>query len=118
MLRVLIVDDAKFMRMMVGDVLRSGGIEIVGEASNGAEGFEMYKKLNPDVVTMDITMPEVSGIECVKLIKEYDPKAKIVMVSAMGQAGLVTEAVKSGASNFIVKPFKREALLDAVMKMV
>lgn len=116
-MRVLIVDDAKFMRALVGDVLRSGGIEVVGEAGNGAEALVMYKRLHPDVVTMDITMPEVSGIEGVKLLKEYDPNAKVIMISAMGQTHLITEAIQSGAVNFIVKPFKREVLLDAVNRL-
>jgi two-component system chemotaxis response regulator CheY len=114
--KVLIVDDAAFMRMMIKNILTKNGFEVVGEASNGAEAVELYKKLKPDLVTMDITMPEMDGIEALKKIKEIDPNAKVIMVSAMGQQQLVIEAIQAGAKDFIVKPFQPDRLLEAVNK--
>jgi two-component system chemotaxis response regulator CheY len=114
--KVLIVDDAAFMRMMIKNILTKNGFEVVGEASNGAEAVELYKKLQPDLVTMDITMPEMDGIEALKKIKEIDPNAKVIMVSAMGQQQLVIEAIQAGAKDFIVKPFQPDRLLEAVNK--
>ncbi len=114
--KVLIVDDAAFMRMMIKNILSKNGFEVVGEASNGAEAVELYKKLKPDLVTMDITMPEMDGIEALKKIKEIDPNAKVIMVSAMGQQQLVIEAIQAGAKDFIVKPFQPDRLLEAVNK--
>lgn len=108
MKNILVVDDAMFMRTLLKNTLTRLGYSVVGEASNGKEGFEQYKALKPDLVTMDITMPEVNGIEGVKLIKGIDPSAKIIMVSAMGQKGMVVEAIQAGASGFIVKPFNAE----------
>ena len=118
MARVLIVDDAAFMRMMIKDILEKNGYEIVGEAPNGAVAVEMYQKEKPDVVTMDITMPDVDGIEAVKRIKAIDPGAKIIMCSAMGQQSMVMDAIKSGARDFIVKPFQADRVLEAVQKVV
>ncbi|WP_066872217.1 response regulator [Clostridium mediterraneense] len=116
MARVLIVDDAAFMRMMVKDILSKNGFEVVGEASNGLKAIEMYKQERPDVVTMDITMPEMDGIEAVKAIKQFDPAAKIIMCSAMGQQSMVMDAIKAGAKDFIVKPFQADRVLEAVNK--
>ena len=103
--RVLVVDDAAFMRMMVKDILSKNGYEVVGEAENGMKAVEKFAELRPDLVTMDITMPEMDGISAVKAIRKIDPKAKIVMCSAMGQQAMVIEAIQAGARDFIVKPF-------------
>lgn len=118
MAKVLIVDDAAFMRMMVKDILQKNGFEVVGEACNGIEAVDLYKKENPDVVTMDITMPDMDGIEAVKAIKEFDPSAKVVMCSAMGQQSMVMDAIKAGAKNFIVKPFQADRVLEAINKVL
>jgi two-component system chemotaxis response regulator CheY len=114
--KVLIVDDAAFMRMMLRDILAKNGFEVVGEADNGKAAVQMYGELKPDVVTMDITMPEMDGIAAVKEIKSADPSAKIVMVSAMGQQAMVIEAIRSGAADFIVKPFQPDRVLEALGK--
>ena len=116
--RVLVVDDAAFMRMMVKDILSKNGYEVVGEAENGMKALEKYQELKPDLVTMDITMPEMDGISAVKEIKKIDPNAKIVMCSAMGQQAMVIEAIQAGARDFIVKPFQAERVLEAVKKVV
>ncbi len=116
MTKVLVVDDAAFMRMMLKDILLKGGFEIAGEATNGAEAVRLYQELKPDLVTMDITMPEVDGIAAVKEIKKIDPSAKVVMVSAMGQQAMVIEAIQAGASDFIVKPFQPDRVLEALKK--
>lgn len=118
MLKVLIVDDAAFMRMMIKDILTKNEFEIVGEASNGIQAIELYKQERPDVVTMDITMPEMDGIEAVKLIKEFDPNARIIMCSAMGQQSMVKDAIKAGARDFIVKPFQADKVLEAINKII
>lgn len=115
--KVLVVDDAAFMRMMLKDILTKNGFEIVGEAENGAAGVAAFQKLKPDIVTMDITMPEMNGIDAVKAIKSLDASAKIVMVSAMGQQSMVIEAIQAGASDFIVKPFQPERVIDALTKV-
>jgi two-component system chemotaxis response regulator CheY len=114
--KVLIVDDAAFMRMMLRDILAKNGFEVVGEADNGKVAVQMYGELKPDVVTMDITMPEMDGIAAVKEIKANDPNAKVVMVSAMGQQAMVIEAIRSGAADFIVKPFQPDRVLEALGK--
>jgi two-component system chemotaxis response regulator CheY len=114
--KVLIVDDAAFMRMMLRDILAKNGFEVVGEADNGKVAVQMYNELKPDVVTMDITMPEMDGIAAVKEIKSADPAAKVVMVSAMGQQAMVIEAIRSGAADFIVKPFQPDRVLEALGK--
>lgn len=118
MAKVLIVDDAAFMRMMVKDILQKNGFEVVGEACNGIEAVDLYKKENPDVVTIDITMPDMDGIEAVKAIKEFDPSAKVVMCSAMGQQSMVMDAIKAGAKDFIVKPFQADRVLEAINKVL
>ncbi len=114
--RILIVDDAAFMRMMIKNILTSNGYEVVGEAENGLQAVEKYKELKPDLVTMDITMPEMDGIAAVKEIKKIDPNARIIMCSAMGQQSMVIEAIQAGAKDFIVKPFNPQRVLEAVEK--
>ena len=115
---VLIVDDAAFMRMMLKDILSKNGYEVVGEAENGKVAVSMYEELKPDVVTMDITMPEMDGITAVKEIKKASPDAKVVMVSAMGQQAMVIEAIQAGAADFIVKPFQPDRVLEALGKAI
>ena len=117
MINILIVDDAAFMRMMIKDILEKNGFNVIGEASNGLEAVELYKKEKPDIVTMDITMPKVDGIEAVKLIKEYDNEAKIIC-SAMGQQAMVMDAIRAGAKDFIVKPFQADRVIEAINKVV
>ena len=115
---VLIVDDAAFMRMLLKDILTKAGYEIIGEAENGKEAVEKYLANKPDLVTMDITMPEMNGIDAARAIKTADPGAKIVMCSAMGQQSMVIEAIQIGASDFIVKPFQPARVIDAVKKVI
>ena len=117
MAKVLIVDDAAFMRISIKNMLTKNGYEVVGEAENGLIGVEMYKDLRPDIVTMDITMPEMSGLDALKEITKVDPQAKVVMVSAMGQEAMVREAIVSGAKGFIVKPFKEDGIIAAMKKL-
>ncbi len=116
--RILIVDDAAFMRMMIKDILTKNGFDVLGEAENGAKAIDKYKELSPDLVIMDITMPEVDGIQAVKEIKKIDSAAKIVMCSAMGQQAMVIEAIQAGAKDFIVKPFQTDRVLEAVKKVL
>lgn len=118
MAKVLIVDDAAFMRMMIKDILEKNGFEIVGEGNNGIKAVELYKKEKPDIVTMDITMPDMDGIEAVKEIKAFDPAAKIIMCSAMGQQTMVMDAIRAGARDFIVKPFQPDRVLEAIRKVL
>lgn len=113
---VLIVDDAAFMRTMIKDILTQNGYDVAGEAENGVEALEQYRILNPDLVIMDITMPEMDGICATKQIKKIDPHALIVMCSAMGQQATIIESIRSGAKDFVVKPFQPERLLEAVRK--
>jgi len=114
--RILITDDAMFMRVTLKNILSANGYEVVGEAQNGAESVELYKRLKPDLVTMDITMPEMDGIAALKEIRKSDPEARVVMCTAMGQKNLVVEAIQAGAKDFIVKPFQPERVLEAVTK--
>lgn len=116
--KVLVVDDAAFMRMMLKDILNKNGFEVVGEAENGLQAVEKYKEIKPDVTTMDITMPEMDGISAVKQIKALDPGAKVVMCSAMGQQAMVIEAIQAGAKDFIVKPFQPERVVEALRKVI
>ncbi|TFE25808.1 response regulator [Cohnella luojiensis] len=118
MAKVLIVDDAAFMRMMLKNILQKGGHEVVGEAENGLMAIEKYRNLIPDFVTMDITMPVMEGIEAVKQIKVSDPNANIIMCSAMGQQSLIVQAIQAGAKDFIVKPFHEERVLESVRKVL
>lgn len=117
-IKVLVVDDAAFMRMMVKDILSKNGYEVVGEAENGLKAVEKWQELKPDLTTMDITMPEMDGITAVKEIKKIDPSAKVIMCSAMGQQAMVVEAIQAGARDFIVKPFQPDRVLEAVRKAV
>ena len=118
MARILITDDAAFMRMMVKDILTKGGYEVVGEAENGEQAVSKYKELKPDLVTMDITMPQMDGIQALKAIRGEFPDAKVIMCSAMGQQAMVIEAIQSGAKDFIVKPFQGPRVLEAVAKVL
>ncbi len=115
---ILICDDAAFMRMMIKDILTKNGYNVVGEAENGAVGVEKYAELKPDLVLMDITMPEMDGINALKNIKASDPNANVIMCSAMGQQAMVIEAIQAGAKDFIVKPFQPDRVLEAVKKVV
>lgn len=117
MARILITDDAAFMRMMLRDILTQGGHEVVGEAANGIEACDLYTQHKPDLVTMDITMPQMDGIAALKKIMTDNPGAKIIMCSAMGQQAMVIEAIQSGAKDFIVKPFQAQRVLEAVKKL-
>ncbi|MCK4420811.1 response regulator [candidate division WOR-3 bacterium] len=116
--KVLIVDDAIFMRKMLGDILIKGGYEVTAEAGNGSEAVEKYMEYNPDLVTMDIIMPDMSGIDAVKEIVKKDPEARIVMVSAMGHQSLVVEAIQAGAKDYVVKPFQPSRVLEAVQRVL
>lgn len=114
--RILVVDDAAFMRMMIKDILTKNGFEVVGEAADGAQAVEKYRELKPDLVTMDITMPEKDGISALKEIKAEDPNARIIMCSAMGQQSMVIDAIQAGAKDFIVKPFQPDRVIEAISK--
>ncbi|HBI04952.1 MAG TPA: two-component system response regulator [Paenibacillaceae bacterium] len=114
--RILIVDDAAFMRMMIKEILSSYGFEVVGEAHDGLMAIEKYCELRPDLVTMDITMPEMDGITALKEIKKFDPEAKVIMCSAMGQQAMVIEAIQAGAKDFIVKPFQADRVIEVIKK--
>ncbi|HNQ50893.1 MAG TPA: response regulator [Candidatus Omnitrophota bacterium] len=119
MARVLVVDDALFMRRMLSDILKKEGIEICGEAENGKDAIDKYQQLKPDLVTMDIVMPkieEIDGIGAVKEIVKADAQAKIIMVSAMGQHSLVVEAIQAGAKDFVTKPFQPSRVIEAVKR--
>ena len=115
---ILIVDDAAFMLMMIKDILTKNGYNVAGEAENGAKAVEKFKELAPDLVLMDITMPNVDGIQALKQIRANDPGAKVVMCSAMGQQAMVIESIQAGAKDFIVKPFQAERVLEAVKKVL
>ena len=115
---IMIVDDAAFMRMMIKDILAKNGYNIVGEAENGKKAIDAYTECKPDLVLMDITMPEMDGIQALKGIRANDPNAAIIMCSAMGQQAMVIEAIQSGAKDFIVKPFQAERVLEAVKKVI
>lgn len=116
--KILIVDDAAFMRMMIKDILVKNGYEVVGEAQDGSQAVEKYKELEPDLVTMDITMPEMDGITALKEIKQINPNATVIMCSAMGQQAMVIDAIQAGAKDFIVKPFQADRVLEAIQKAI
>jgi two-component system chemotaxis response regulator CheY len=116
--KILVVDDALFMRKMLIDILTKAGYEVVAEAGNGIEAYQKFKEFKPDLVTMDITMPEMTGIESVRMITKEFPDAKILMCSAMGQEGMVIDSVKSGAKGFIVKPFVAEKVISEIQKLI
>ncbi len=115
---VLVCDDAIFMRTMISDILTGAGYEVVGEAETGLQAIERYRELRPDLVTMDIVMPDMGGIEAVREIIKSDPDAKILMCSAMGQQALVVEAIQAGAKDFVVKPFQPARVLEAVQRVL
>ena len=115
---ILVCDDAAFMRMMIKDILTKNGYNVAGEAENGLKAIEKFNETKPDLVLMDITMPEMDGIQALKKIKELDPAANVIMCSAMGQQAMVIESIQSGAKDFIVKPFQAERVLEAVKKVV
>jgi two-component system, chemotaxis family, chemotaxis protein CheY len=116
--RVLVVDDASFMRMMIKDILTKHGYEVVGEAADGVQAVEKYVELRPDLVTLDITMPEMDGIEALKRIRAVDPAARVIMCSAMGQQAMVIDSIQAGARDFIVKPFQADRVIEAVRKVL
>ena len=118
MAKILIVDDAAFMRMMLKDILTKGGFEIAGEAADGVEAVAKYNELKPDLVTLDITMPNKDGIQALKKIRESDPNAAIIMCSAMGQQSMVIEAIQAGAKDFIVKPFQADRVIESIRKIL
>ncbi|MEA4970109.1 MAG: response regulator [Candidatus Pelethousia sp.] len=117
MKRVLIVDDAAFMRVSIRNMVTKNGFEVAGEAENGQVAVQKYADLRPDIVTMDITMPEMNGLDALKAIRQIDPAAVVVMVSALGQESMVRDAVLSGAKGFVVKPFKEETITAALAKL-
>ena len=114
--KIMIVDDASFMRMMLKNILTQNGYEVVGEADNGVKAVERYSEVKPDLVIMDMIMPEMGGIDAVREIMKKEPSARIVMCSALGQQALVVEAIHAGAKDFIVKPFQPANVLEAVQK--
>lgn len=116
MARVLVVDDAAFMRKMVSDALAKGGHEVIGQAGNGLEAIEQFRDLRPDLMTLDITMPEKDGLAALRDVMEIDPGAKVIMCSALGQESKVLESIKLGAKDFVVKPFKPDRVIEAVAK--
>ena len=115
---ILVCDDAAFMRMMIKDILSKNGYNVAGEAENGLVAIEKYKEVSPDLVLMDITMPEMDGIQALKEIKKVDAGAKVIMCSAMGQQAMVIESIQAGAEDFIVKPFQADRVIEAVKKVV
>jgi len=115
---VLVCDDAVFMRTMLSDILQQAGFTVIGEADTGAVAVEKYKQLRPDLVTMDIVMPDMGGIDAVREITAFDPNAKVVMCSAMGQQALVVDAIQAGAKDFVVKPFQPSRVLEAVERVL
>lgn len=118
MVRVMVVDDTAFMRMMMKTILEDLGFEVIAEARNGKEAVDEYTRVKPDLVTMDITMPEMDGVEALRKIKAIDPLAKVIMCSAMGQRDMVLDAITSGAKDFVVKPFQRDRIQEAVSKVL
>ncbi len=121
MAKVLIVDDALFMRRLLSDILKKEGIEVCGEAENGKEAIDKFQQLRPELVTMDIVMPkmdEIDGVAAVREIMKIDPQAKIIMVSAMGQHSLVVEAIQAGAKDFVTKPFQPSRVIEAIKRVL
>ena len=118
MATVLVVDDAAFMRMMLKDILTKGGYDVVGEAADGNEAVAKYNELNPDLVTLDITMPNKDGLQALKEIRANDPNATCIMCSAMGQQAMVIDAIQAGAKDFVVKPFQPDRVLESIHKVL
>lgn len=117
-MKALVVDDALFMRTMVKQILQKHGLEVIGEGCNGIEAIELYKKFLPDIVTLDITMPEMNGIDALKEIMKIDSNANIVMISAVGQESYIKECIINGAKHFIVKPFKSDKVISVIEKII
>lgn len=117
-MKVLVVDDSQFMRLNIINYLTKNNIDVVGQAANGSEAIRLYKELKPDIVTMDITMPDMNGVEAVKEIIKMDPDAKIIMCSAMGQQGMVIESIKAGAKGFLIKPLNEEKMIMEINKIM
>ena len=117
MARILVVDDSRTSRLMLKGILERSGHTVIGEAVNGREGYEQYEKLKPDVVTMDITMPVMDGIDSLRMIKKLDPEARVVMLTAAGQKEKMMEAVKLGAQEFVTKPLAEDAVMDAIARV-
>jgi two-component system chemotaxis response regulator CheY len=115
---VLVCDDAAFMRSMLRDILSRAGLEVVGEAQTGVEAVQLYRQLRPDLITIDILMPDKGGIDAVKEIVEFDPNARVLMCSALGQQSLVVAAIQAGARDFVVKPFQPSRVLEAVQRVL
>lgn len=118
MARVMIVDDAAFMRMTIKKMLEAHGHSVAGEAENGVEAVRKYAEIKPDIVLLDITMPEMNGVDALKRIKELEPKAKVIICSAMGQQAMVAQAIQCGAKDFVVKPFEESRLIAAVDRVI
>jgi two-component system chemotaxis response regulator CheY len=118
MARILIVDDAKFMRMLLTDIINKSVHEVAGEAENGRDAVQLYSQIKPDLVTMDITMPDMGGVEAVREIKQEFPDCKIIMCSAMGQQKMVVKAIEAGAKDFIVKPFDETRVIDTINRVI
>ncbi|MHC1683389.1 MAG: response regulator [Clostridiaceae bacterium] len=118
MKKVLIVDDAAFMRLALKNILDKNGFEVIGEATNGVESISMYKSLKPEIVTMDISMPDMDGVEALTEIMKFDPSANIVMISALGHESWIRKAVILGAKGFIVKPYKEDYVIEALSKII
>lgn len=118
MAKILIVDDAHFMRMTLSTILQKENYEIIGEASNGIEAIELYKKTKPDLITMDITMPIMDGVEAIKILKEYDTNIKIIVCSALNQQKVVLKAIEEGAKDFITKPFDEHMVLNTIRRVL
>ena len=116
--RILIVDDSMFMRLSLKQILQRNGFEVVAEGENGAKGVELYKRFKPDLVTLDITMPEMDGLEALINIKKINPDAKAIMISALGQESFVKQAIMNGAKSFIVKPYKEEFVINVIRKII
>jgi len=118
MARIMIVDDAQFMRKMLSDILDASGFDIVGEATNGREAIERYNETHPDLVTMDVVMPLMSGVDATRTIVNEHPSARIVMVSTMGQDAMILEAMEAGAKDYVVKPFRREEVVEVIQRVL
>lgn len=117
MASVMIVDDALFMRRMLRDILESADFEVIGEAENGEAAVEMFERLRPTLVTMDVVMPHLNGVEATRKILELEPQTRVVMVSAMGQESMILEAMEAGASDYIVKPFRKEEVVETLRRV-
>ena len=115
--RILVVDDAAFMRMMIGDILKKNDCTVAGEAANGSEAVERYKALKPDLTLLDITMPEMDGLQALKEIRAYDPSARVIMLSALGQEYKTAECIQAGAADFVPKPVQSARLMTAIKKV-